>query len=305
MTQLTDREILVIDDSPAIGIFFRDFLKKLGFNKIHCCENGKIGIEAFEEIVSTGETPIVFLDYNMPDMNAYAVMTQLVSIRPDVKVIIATAREKHEDEIKEVIAQGAYQYLPKPLRLENVKEILDTLQKEEDYKDNIQTTDAQKSAEFLIMSSSQTSLTRLSQYMGKTKEETLPLIEKLKSENKIIQLDDIKEISCPDCGLVKISQIYRCPSCQGSNFKQEKLIEHYECGNVSTEKSYEDDTCPKCRKEIKVLGVDYKIMDNFYICNDCSEKFPEVSTDFLCLKCNKEFPLEKAKWETSPGYRGL
>ena len=41
MTQLTDREILVIDDSPAIGIFFRDFLKKLGFDKVHSCENGK------------------------------------------------------------------------------------------------------------------------------------------------------------------------------------------------------------------------------------------------------------------------
>jgi len=305
MTQLTDRKILVIDDSPAIGIFFRDFLKKLGFDKIHCCENGKIGIEAFEEIVGTGETPIVFLDYNLPDMNAYSVMTQLLNIRPDVKVIIATAREKHENEIKEVIAQGAYQYLPKPLRLENVKEIMDILQKEEEYTDSMQTDDTKKSVEFLIRSSSQTSLTRISQYIGKTKEEALSLIQKLKSEKKIIQLDDLREIACPDCGLVRISQVYHCPSCQGSNFKQEKLIEHYDCGNVSPEKSYENDLCPKCRKEIKVLGVDYKVMENFYVCNDCKEKFTEVSTDFLCLRCNNKFLLDKAKWETSPGYRGI
>jgi len=305
MTQLTDREILVIDDSPAIGIFFRDFLKKLGFDKVHSCENGKTGIETFEEIVGTGATPIVFLDYNLPDMNAYSVMTQLLNIRPDVKVIIATAREKHEDAIKEVIAQGAYQYLPKPLRLENVKEIMDTLQKEEDYQDSFETDDTQKSLEFLIKSSSQTSLTRVSQYLGKTKEETLPLIQKLKSENKIIQLDDIREIACPDCGLVRVSQVYHCPSCQGSNFKQEKLIEHYDCGNISPEKSYVNDMCPKCRKEIKVLGVDYKVMDNFYVCNDCKEKFTEVSTDFLCLRCNNKFPLDKAKWETSSGYRGI
>ena len=305
MTQLTDREILVIDDSPAIGIFFRDFLKKLGFEKIHCCENGKFGVDEFEKLVKGGETPIVFLDYNLPDMNAYSVMTQMLSIQPNVKVIIATAREKHDDAIKEVIAQGAYQYLPKPLRLENIKEIMDTLQREEEYGDSMQTDDTQKSLEFFIRSSSQTSLTRISQHLGKTKEETLPLLQKLKSENKIIQLDDIKEIACPDCGLVRVSQIYRCPSCKGTNFKQEKLIEHYECGNVSPEKTYEEDYCPKCRKEIKVMGVDYKIMDNFYICNSCNEKFPEISSEFLCLKCNNEFPLEKGKWDTSAGFRGI
>jgi len=46
-------------------------------------------------------------------------------------------------------------------------------------------------------------------------------------------------------------------------------------------------------------------MENFYVCNDCKEKFSEVSTDFLCLRCNNKFPLDKAKWETSPGYRGI
>ena len=135
MTRVTDREILVIDDSPAIRLFFRDFLQKLGFSKIHSCENGKTGIKTFEEIISSGKVPIVFLDYNLPDMNGFSVLTQLLIKRPDVKVIIETSRERNEEKIKQVISEGAYDYLSKPIRLENVKEIIDTISKEEEYGD--------------------------------------------------------------------------------------------------------------------------------------------------------------------------
>lgn len=302
MTDLTDREILVIDDSPAVGIFLREFLLKLGFQKIHCCENGKIGLEAFNELVDSGKIPIVFLDYNMPDMNALSVLTQMLNVRPDVKVIIETARERSEESIKEVIAQGAYQYLSKPIRLENVKEIMKTLTTEENYQNISPDDDIIQRVEFLITTSTRTSLIRISQYMGKTIDEILPIIQKLEAEKKIIKLKNVKEIACPDCGLVKISQIFHCPSCKGSNFKQERLIEHYQCSNVSSANSYVDDICPKCRKKIRVLGSDYRVMNNYYVCNDCTEKFPELSTDFLCLRCNNRFEIEKAKWETSPAY---
>jgi len=249
MTKLNEREILVIDDSPAIGLFFRDFLQKLGFSKIHTCENGETGIKTFEEIVSTGKVPIVFLDYNLPDMNGFSVLTQLLIKRPDVKVIIETSREKNEETIKKVIAEGAYEYLSKPIRLENVKEIIDTISKEEEYGETGSPEDITDKVEFLIKFSTQFSLTRISQYMEKPKEEINLIIKKLVSEHKIKSLDNIKEIACPECGSVKISQTFHCPSCKGSKFKQEKLIEHYDCGNTSSEKEYVEDVCPKCRKK--------------------------------------------------------
>ena len=64
-----------------------------------------------------------------------------------------------------------------------------------------------------------------------------------------------------------------------------------------------DDVCPKCRDKIKVLGADYKMLKNYYTCNDCNEKFQEIATKFLCLKCNNQFKMEDAKWATSLGYR--
>ena len=302
MPELEENEILIIEDSPAIGILLKEFLKKLGFKKTQHCQNGKDGIDAFKKIVETGKTPLVFLDYNLPDMTGFSIMTQLLNIRPDVKVIIETAREKSEDSIKEVIAQGAYQYLSKPIRLEKIKEIIETLKSEETSLANEGTFE---SIVKIVSNTTQISLLRISQNLDKSDEEILPIIHELISDKKIVQINAIKEMACPRCNHIRIASTFHCPKCKGTDFKQEKVIEHYKCGNVSSESSYVDDKCPKCHQEIKVFGVDYRTQDNFYTCNECKEVFSEILTDYLCLKCNEKFTLEHAKLLSSQGYSWL
>ena len=82
-----------------------------------------------------------------------------------------------------------------------------------------------------------------------------------------------------------------------------KLIEHFSCGNFSEEKTYVDNLCPKCNKEIKAVGVDYKTITGRYICNSCDDIFTELSTTFLCLKCESKFVFDDAKWKTGPYYK--
>lgn len=302
LSGIEDKEILIIEDSPAVGILLKEFLGKLGFKKIYHCQNGKTGIESFKNIVETGIVPLVFLDYNLPDMNALSIMTQMLSIRPDVKVIIETAREKSEGPIKDVIAQGAYQYLGKPIRLEKLKEIVDTLRLEETQPIDEETS---KTLEKMISSTTQISLLRITQQVGMSEAEILPHIKRLISDKKIVPIDDIKEVGCPRCSSVRVTQTFHCPKCRGTNFKQDRLIEHYECGNVSSASSYVDDKCPKCHKPIKVFGVDYRVQDNWYVCNSCSEIFAEILINYLCLNCNDKFTLEHAKLLTSRGYSWL
>ena len=283
-------------------MLLKDFLQKLGIKKIQSSESGKKGITAFKKLVKSNSEPIVFLDYNLPDMNGFSVMTQLIKIKPNVKVIIETALERNEQSIKDVIAQGACQYLAKPIRFEQIKEIIESLEME----DNMLTKKNENLADevvHMINRNTQVSFAKISEFLNIGKEDFLPIISKLKSENKVLQVNDIKEVACHNCSSIKITQVYHCPACNGSNFKQENLIEHYDCGNVSPEHSYDDDVCPKCRDKIKVLGADYKILKNYYSCNECEEKFQEVATKFLCLKCNAQFRIEDAKWQTSFGYR--
>ena len=296
-----DRDFLIIEDSPAVSLLLKEFLTKLGITKFHFCSFGKSGIEIFKELVELDSIPIILLDYNLPDMNAFSVMTQMVNIRPDIKVILETALDKDDQKIKDVIAQGAYQYLPKPIRYETLKEIIETLEAEESVfnksDDNI------NEIEQIINRNTRISYAKILEFLDIDKEEFVPIISRLKAEKRILQVNDVREIACQNCNSVKVAQVFYCPTCNGSNFKQNNLIEHYDCGNVSSSSSYVEDHCPKCRKKIKILGSDYRVMENFYTCNDCNENFQDVPSSFLCLRCNVQFSVDQAKWQTSPCYQ--
>jgi response regulator of citrate/malate metabolism len=299
---LDERDVLIIEDSPAVGILLKEFLVKLGLKNIRHCQTGKTGLEAFNDLVNENKTPLVFLDYNLPDMNGHSILSQILSIKPDTKVIIETAREESEEPIRDVIAQGAYQYLAKPIRLERLKDIINTLKMEETQP---VTVDDLQTLEKAISNTTQISLLRLSQYLDKPEDEVISSINQLVASKKVTKINDIKEVKCFKCDSVRIAQLFHCPKCKGSNFKQDKIIEHYKCGNVSSASSYTDDKCPKCRESIKVFGVDYRVQENYYICNECDDVFGELLIDYLCLKCNNKFTLENAKIISSPGYTYL
>lgn len=299
---LQKRNILIIEDSLAVATLIQDFLKKLNYTEIKICTSGRSGIQVFEDLVKSDKIPAVILDYSLPDMNADDIMSEIFRIRPDAKIIIETANERTDDSIKDVMRQGAYQYIEKPIRFENIKSTMGILEAEDKIIEN-KPDDSHNEMDSLLKSSTRISLARISEDTGKKREEVLEYLTKLKDTGKVVQIENIKEISCNMCDSVKIGQNFSCPSCNKTNFKQGKLIEHFKCGNVSVEDSYKNNTCPKCHKEIKIIGVDYKAIDNYYICKDCAEKFPEPIIEYVCIRCNNKFKLEKAKWITSEGFR--
>ena len=296
--------ILIIEDSLAVATLIQDFLQKLGYQDIYICDNGETGIRVFKELVKANKSPIILLDYTLPDMNADAVMTEIFAMHPDTKIIIESASEKTDEAIKDVLRHGAYQYLEKPIRFENLKNTMQILEEEDKILEN-KPQDTHKQIGSLLNSSVQISLARISEYCNMKKEEALEKLKQLESERRVVKLQDIKEISCNMCGSVKIGQTFHCSACNSSNFKHGKLIEHFKCGNISLEETYQGNICPKCHKEIKTIGVDYRVLENYYVCNDCGDKFAEPSYEYLCLRCNNRFKLDHAKWITSEGFRAI
>jgi response regulator of citrate/malate metabolism len=293
--------ILIIEDSVAVATIIQDFLQKLGYQNIHICNSGRTGIDVFEELVKSGKKPIVLLDYSLSDMNADAVMVQIFALRPDTKVIIESAYEKSHDTIKSVLRYGAYQYIEKPIRFENLKNAMTILEEEDKLIEN-KLPQAQKQIGSLLNSTVQISLARIAEYCNMTKDEVLEHMKQLESKGKVIRLENIKEISCSMCSSVQIRQTFHCPACNSSNFKHCKLIEHFKCGNVSFEESYKSNICPKCHEEIKTIEIDYRTIEN-YVCNDCGKILAQSSYEYLCLRCNSKFKLDEAKWITSEGFR--
>jgi len=311
MKPIQKDHILIIEDSTATAILLKNYLNSMGYQEIHTCQDGKTGIDTFKDLVKAGTEPIVLLDFVLPDMDAKSIMTQLLEVKPDVKIILSTATEKTDEGVTELIRRGLYQYMDKPIRFEKLKQILDTLEEERKYfeKDSTAETltaaDVFKEIDFLLKSHKQLSLTMIEQFVGADKEKIDSYLKDLESQGKVVKLENKKEISCNQCDSVKVTQTFFCPSCKETDFKLTKLIEHFNCGNFSEEAEYENNKCPKCKKEIKALGVDYRVLRDRYICKNCGEIFQELSSNFLCLKCENKFPIEEARWKTSPFFKAI
>ena len=163
------KNILIIEDSLAVATLIQDFLKKLSYDDIEICTSGRTGIQVFEDLVNSNKMPVIILDYSLPDMNANDIMSELFAIRPNAKIIIESANEKTDDSIKDVLRHGAYQYLEKPIRFENIKNTMEILEEEDKILEN--EPENNKEIDSFLKSSTWISLARISEYSGKKKEE--------------------------------------------------------------------------------------------------------------------------------------
>ena len=127
---MTKDHVLIVEDSLAITMLLKNYLEKIGYVSIHACDSGTSAIQTFKELSEQDKIPIVLLDYQLPDMDARSIFTQILQIQPNARVILETATEKEDEGIRELIRIGLYQYIEKPIRFEALKAIFETLETE-------------------------------------------------------------------------------------------------------------------------------------------------------------------------------
>jgi len=72
-----------------------------------------------------------------------------------------------------------------------------------------------------------------------------------------------------------------------------RVLEHFPCGHVGLEKDFEAGgkyLCPKCKKELLVIGTDYRSPGVLHKCRNCGELFDEPNERQHCLSCGEYFP---------------
>ena len=121
-------DILIIEDAQPLSILLGKYLKKLGYQKIHYCKNGTLGIQKFQKLVKSNNVPVVFLDYFLPDIDARYVLKRILEIHPSTDVIIETVANESEISINQFFKLGAHSYFLKPYDPEKLKEIMKTLE---------------------------------------------------------------------------------------------------------------------------------------------------------------------------------
>ncbi len=113
--------LLLVDDEPTILKTISRFLVAHG----HCVRTTSSGIEALHRMEE--ETPdVVISDITMPGINGLDLLERIKVRFVSTPVILITGYST-EDTAVAALQQGAYDYLRKPVKLENLISILDQI----------------------------------------------------------------------------------------------------------------------------------------------------------------------------------
>ncbi len=90
---------------------------------------------------------------------------------------------------------------------------------------------------------------------------------------------------CPVCNTHRLSVHFTCSICGSPSLEKVNVLEHLTCGYIAPEKEFHKEgqlVCPKCRKTLKALGVDYKRQRNVYKCLECGSLIPIPDRLYSC-----------------------
>lgn len=108
---VSDQSVVVIEDDEAIGRGLHTALSGQGY-RVTWCRTGADAIEMMRD--GTGE--LALLDLGLPDIDGLEVCRRLREMRPDLVIVMLTARTQEMDVVAGLEA-GADDYLTKPFRL--------------------------------------------------------------------------------------------------------------------------------------------------------------------------------------------
>ena len=107
--------ILIIDDEALIRENLKTVFLMEGYDVL-LAENGEKGVRKF----SDSEPDVVLLDVKLPDIDGKEVLERIKKVDGNAVVLIITGMPGFEDAV-EFIKSGAYDYLPKPMNIEELK----------------------------------------------------------------------------------------------------------------------------------------------------------------------------------------
>ena len=119
------KRILVVDDEENARLG----LSKLLSNEVFLVDSVSNGFEALN-FLRQQEVNLIVTDINMPEMNGITFLKELNKSFPNSNVIMITAYGGVESYI-EAMNLGAFEYINKPVKIEELKSILKKIFKEQ------------------------------------------------------------------------------------------------------------------------------------------------------------------------------
>ena len=118
-------KILLIDDNPEITDLFETTLSAKGY-PCQVTNDGRKGLE----LIKKKESDLVLLDLAIPKFSGEDILQELLKDGPidDYNIYIFTASVVSEKEVDDFIKMGVVECLRKPVRLDEILEVLQKYQ---------------------------------------------------------------------------------------------------------------------------------------------------------------------------------
>jgi CheY-like chemotaxis protein/HPt (histidine-containing phosphotransfer) domain-containing protein len=114
-------EIIVVEDDPALAELLEYGLESRGYRFV-AMRNGREALEYLRTLDTSGQTPLLLLDVDLPGLDGYAVFEELQRVRPGAyRTVFTTVHGREEEQLRGLEA-GAHDYLVKPINLRVVLE---------------------------------------------------------------------------------------------------------------------------------------------------------------------------------------
>ncbi len=117
-------KVLVVDDEPDVAVIFRQkFRRRVAAGELEFCfaENGRL---ALEQLRVDPEISLVFTDIRMPSMDGLTFLKEMKSLERQVLLPIVVSAYDDMPNIREAMRQGAWDFVIKPIDLDDLERVL-------------------------------------------------------------------------------------------------------------------------------------------------------------------------------------
>ena len=110
--------LLLVDDEAAAVKNLSHILRKEGY-EITACQSGTVGVKELQQ----REFDVVLTDLRMKGVDGMALLRRAKELQPDCEVIVITGHATLDSAV-EAMKEGAFHYIAKPYRLDEVRQVV-------------------------------------------------------------------------------------------------------------------------------------------------------------------------------------
>jgi len=111
---------------------------------------------------------------------------------------------------------------------------------------------------------------------------------------------------CQVCGSINVLMREACPKCHSIDVTEESTIHHYGCSYQAPESEFLTPSgqyfCPKCRKDVAHIGLDYDKPGEVTVCHSCHNYFTTEAILGYCVHCQQDYSSEQLQKQFLSSY---